>query len=85
MAGDFNIPRGNEMYRKLLSNYRDNIPPTIESTIDPILHYANKEEPGRLKTVVDYVWSTPKYLVSGVRLEPGVSDHCGVVSAVSRV
>jgi endonuclease/exonuclease/phosphatase family metal-dependent hydrolase len=84
MCGDFNIPRGNEMYEKLLTNYHDNVPMEIQTTLDPILHYANRENPGILKLVVDYVWSTPKYSVSEVRVEQGVSDHCGLVFDVTQ-
>ncbi len=83
LCGDFNIPRGNEMYQKLLTNYQDNIPTEIETTLDPKLHRANFETPGKLKFVVDYVWSTPTYEVSEVRVEQGVSDHCGVVCEAS--
>lgn len=84
LAGDFNIPRGNEMYQELVKTMKDNIPSEVESTIDPVLHYANKGQRGRLKLVVDYVWSTPNYKISGVRVVSGVSDHCGLVCEVSK-
>lgn len=83
ICGDFNIPRGNEMYKKLLTNYRDNVPAEIDTTLDPNLHRANFEISGKLKYVVDYIWSTPKYTVSEVRVEQGVSDHCGIVFKIS--
>ncbi len=79
MCGDFNIPRGNENYLKLARKYKDNIPKDIQSTLDPILHYSNHEVPGKLKLIVDYVWSTPEYEVSDVRVVQSVSDHCGLV------
>lgn len=79
LCGDFNIPRGNEMYRKLASVYHDNIPSEVETTLDPKLHRANFEVAGRLKYIVDYVWTTPKYRVSNLKVESGVSDHCGLV------
>lgn len=85
MCGDFNIPRGNELYEKLSARYHDNVPAEVESTIDPVLHYANQKHPGKLKLVVDYAWSTPGYLVEKVRVETGISDHCGLVCLVSRV
>lgn len=85
LAGDFNIPRGNEMYKQLATCYRDNIPTGIQTTIDPILHYANREIPGRLKLVVDYVWSTSKYAVENVQVISGVSDHCALVCTISLV
>lgn len=85
MFGDFNIPRGNENYLKLAQKYKDNIPNEIETTLDPVLHYANKEEVGRLKFVVDYVWSTKGYKVSDVQVISGVSDHCALVCTISLV
>lgn len=85
LCGDFNIPRGNEMYRKLTTYYLDNVPMDIETTIDPMLHYVNKRQQEKLKLVVDYAWSTPKYKVKNVRVVCGVSDHCAVVSEIELV
>lgn len=79
LCGDFNIPRGNEMYQKIAGVYKDNIPAEITTTLDPILHRANFEILGKLKFVVDYVWSTPKYVVSELQVVQGVSDHCGLI------
>ena len=84
ICGDFNIPRGNELYQKLLTKYRDNVPVEVESTLDPILHYANHKIAGSLKLVVDYMWSTPEYRVENVRVVSGVSDHCAVVCSVEK-
>lgn len=96
LCGDFNIPRGNEAYAKLAKCYKDNIPSEVVTTIDPLLHRANlaKIPPspiatdghgGILRVVVDYIWSTPKYTVSQVRVVSGVSDHCGLVGEISLV
>lgn len=85
IAGDFNIPRGNAMYQELAKQWHDNIPREVETTLDPILHYANKDEVGRLKLVVDYVWSTPKYQVRNVSVKCGISDHCAVIAEVLRL
>lgn len=82
LCGDFNIPRGYKLYQSLADKYQDNIPVAIASTIDPSLHRANFAQHGKLALVVDYVWSTPKYRVSQVRIEDGISDHCGVVCVV---
>lgn len=84
ICGDFNIPRGNEMYLRLAEKYKDNIPLGIDTTLDPTLHRANFENPGKLKYVVDYVWSTPSYEASEVRVEKGVSDHCGLVFEITQ-
>ena len=85
LCGDFNIPRGNELYSELAKNFKDNIPSDIETTLDPVLHYANKEEVGRLKFVVDYMWSTKGYKVSDLQVISGVSDHCALVCTISLV
>jgi endonuclease/exonuclease/phosphatase family metal-dependent hydrolase len=82
LCGDFNIPRGNEMYQKIAGVYKDNIPADITTTLDPHLHRANFEMPGKLQFVVDYVWSTPKYEVSELQVVQGVSDHCGLVFSI---
>lgn len=82
LAGDFNIPRGNAVYKKLAKVYKDNIPKEIVTTLDPELHYRNTKKHGELKLVVDYVFSTPKYRVSAMRVVPGVSDHCALVCTI---
>lgn len=84
LCGDFNVVRGNAMYNKLASVFKDNIPSSITTTIDPHLHYANKDQPGRLSLVVDYIFSTPSYKVSELRVESGISDHCGLVAIVEK-
>lgn len=83
MLGDFNLPRGNEIYQEMARRYRDNIPEEVTTTIDPKLHRVNKNNLGELVVVVDYVWSTPKYSVKNVRVVSGVSDHCGVVATLA--
>lgn len=85
LCGDFNIPRGNKVYEHMKEHFKDNIPSEVETTLDPKLHYRNTTVPGTLKLVVDYVWSTPKYRVSGVRVISGVSDHCAVVGNVEKI
>ncbi len=82
LCGDFNIPMGNKVYVQMKKRFKDNIPPKIETTLDPKLHYRNTKVPGTLKLVVDYVWSSPKYLVNSVRVISGVSDHCAIACEV---
>ncbi len=84
VCGDFNIPRPNEMYLEIAKSYKDNIPKTIVSTIDPILHRANQVELGKLKFVVDYAWTSPTYRVSNLSVVEGVSDHCALVFDVEK-
>jgi endonuclease/exonuclease/phosphatase family metal-dependent hydrolase len=82
LCGDFNIPRGNEMYLKLAGTYKDNIPAEIVTTLDPKLHRANFAVPGKLQFVVDYAWTTPGYTVSELRVVQGVSDHCALIFSI---
>lgn len=85
LCGDFNIPRGNDNYKMIAKVLKDNIPSVVESTIDPVLHYGNQEVAGKLKLVVDYIFSTPKYKVGEVEVVQGVSDHCALVCTISLV
>lgn len=85
LCGDFNIPRGYKLYEKLNTLYKDNIPSEVLTTIDPEIHRANKDVREKLKLVVDYIFSTPKYRVDNVRVESGVSDHCGVVCQIDKI
>ena len=79
-CGDFNAPRGGEIWEKLAARYTDNIPATYRSSLDRALHRA-----GHLEHVVDGLFSTPEYRVSDVRLVEGVSDHKAVVGYVERI
>lgn len=84
IMGDFNIARGrNELYEELCKEYKDNIPTDVISTIDEELHRVNMTNPGKLSLVVDYAWSTKRYLVKDVEVKSGVSDHKAIVSRVS--
>lgn len=79
-CGDFNAPRGREIWAELTSRYKDNIPLTCVSSIDPLLHRAKN-----LRYVVDGLFSSPHYTVSDVRLVDGVSDHKAVVGTIERI
>lgn len=79
LTGDFNAPRGREIWRYLAGRYHDNIPTDIMTTIDQHLH----RKPG-IQLVVDGLFSTPEYEVANVEVEEGVSDHMAVVATVSK-
>lgn len=79
LCGDFNAPRGKEIYNKLVKLYTDNIPPEVTTTIDPNLHRAKK-----LQFVVDGMFSTPQFKLSKVQLIEGISDHKAIVGVVTR-
>lgn len=77
LCGDFNAPRGDQIYQELLKHFKDNIPANVTTTLDPQLHRA-----GPLPYVVDYLWTTPTYLVRNIKLVPGVSDHQAIVAEI---
>lgn len=78
-CGDFNIPRGTELYHVLRERYTDHVPPEYTRSLDPELH----RRPD-LEYMVDYIWSTPDYVAENVRMICGLSDHCAIVGEVSR-
>ena len=79
LCGDFNAPRGKEIFTRLAGHWTDNIPPTYTTSLDPVLHRA-----GPLPYMVDGVFSTGDYGVSEVRLHQGVSDHCAITCTIAK-
>lgn len=77
LCGDFNAPRGGEIWEMLAAHYCDNIPTTYTSSIDPELHRA-----APLELMVDGIFSTPGYKVSNVLRVCGLSDHCGFTGEI---
>ena len=78
LCGDFNAPRGREIFSRLAAQWIDHVPATHTTSLDPILHRA-----GSLQLMVDGVFSTPDYAVSGVTLHQGVSDHCAITALIT--
>ena len=81
LCGDFNAPRGKEIFARLAHEYADNIPPEVVTTLDRSIHRAGDKLPD---LVVDGLFSTPEYVVSNVRVVPGVSDHCALVGEITK-
>lgn len=79
LCGDFNAPRGREIFTELSSMYKDNIPSNIISTIDPGLHKIKN-----LKLVVDGLFTSHHYVVENIRLVEGISDHKAIVAVTKR-
>ncbi len=79
LCGDFNAPRGREIFSTLAQKFKDNVPPEYTSSLDPVLHRA-----APLHLMVDGLFSTPGYNVTGVKMVGGVSDHCALVGHISR-
>lgn len=80
LCGDFNAPRGGEVWSRLASIYKDNIPEFVTTTVDK-----NKHRAGDLQLVVDGLFSTPEYEVSNVEIVDGVSDHCAIVASIEKI
>jgi endonuclease/exonuclease/phosphatase family metal-dependent hydrolase len=78
-CGDFNAPRGKEIFAKIAERYTDNIPLRYTTSIDAVLH-----RKGALPYMVDGLFSTPAYAVSDVTLEFGVSDHAAIVATIAK-
>jgi len=79
LAGDFNAPRGKEIFSLLAERYTDNIPQKYTSSIDGTLHKA-----GPLPYMIDGIFSTPLYEVVDVEMVCGVSDHCAFKAFVTK-
>ena len=85
LCGDFNAPRGGEVFARLAEKYKDNIPAHYKTSLDPSLHRSGKTHPEELMDkMVDGIFSTPGYTVSNVEMVCGVSDHCALVATVSK-
>ena len=80
LTGDFNAPRGKEVFTALASRYTDHVPKKYTSSIDPTLHRA-----GPLELMVDGILSTPHYQISDVHMVCGLSDHCALTATISKI
>jgi hypothetical protein len=85
LCGDFNAPRGGEIFSMLAVKYEDNVPPEYKTSIDVNLHRAGKIASEKMdKKMVDGLFSTPEYTVSNVELLSGVSDHMAIIATIAR-
>ncbi|HEV3245246.1 MAG TPA: endonuclease/exonuclease/phosphatase family protein [Candidatus Paceibacterota bacterium] len=86
LSGDFNAPRGGEIFSMLAQRYKDNIPSEYKTSIDLDLHRAAKIASEHMdEKMVDGLFSTPQYAVSQVELHVGISDHLAITATISRV
>lgn len=81
-CGDFNAPRGGEIFEMLSSKYKDNIPENVKTTLDKAQHRVGESLP---EIVVDGLFTTSAYIAHEVRVVCGVSDHCAVLALIERV
>lgn len=78
LIGDFNAPRGGEVFSAIAAQYKDNIPARYTTSIDPQFH-----RKGALELMVDGLFTTPRYEAHNVRLVERVSDHLAIVADIS--
>ncbi len=78
-CGDFNAPRGGEIFAMMSEKYTDNLPPHIVTTLDQRLHRA-----APIFHAVDTIFSTKEYSVFNVEVIDGVSDHMALFALVSK-
>ena len=79
LCGDFNAPRGGEIFSRLTARFKDNIPAHYTSSLDPLLHRA-----APLELMVDGLFTTAEYTASNVELISGLSDHKAIVATISK-
>lgn len=86
LCGDFNAPRGGEIFSEFTQHFKDNIPLQYETSIDVNFHRVGKVRPDELThKMVDGLFTTPGYRAQDVRLEFGVSDHAAIVATIAKV
>ncbi len=79
LCGDFNSPRGKEIFDALARRYKDNLPADLTTTLDPQMHYSGK----KLDLVIDGLFTTPEYRVKKVEIGKGLSDHYAIIAEIS--
>ncbi|MBX9765618.1 endonuclease/exonuclease/phosphatase family protein [Patescibacteria group bacterium] len=79
LFGDFNAPRGKEIFSMFTEKLKDNIPTHYETSLDENLHRA-----GKLTLMVDGCFTTPGYSAKDVELRFGVSDHAAILATISK-
>ena len=79
LFGDFNAPRGKEIFSALASELKDNIPPQYETSLDENLH-----RKGKITLMVDGCFTTPAYRAKDVELAFGISDHAAVLATIEK-
>lgn len=91
VCGDFNAPRGGEIFEKIAAQYKDNIPERYVWSLDLQIHRGGLEHmtqeaanAGMPGLMVDGLFTTPAYVASDVELHNGVSDHCAITATISR-
>lgn len=80
LCGDFNAPRGGEIFSEIASRYKDNVPTSYATSLDQLLHRKRG-----LQFMVDGLFTTKKYTATGTELKDGVSDHMAIISTITHI
>lgn len=80
LCGDFNAPKGREIYAQISEGLIDHLPENTVSTIDPNLHKVKG-----LSLIVDSIFSTPEYKTMQINIKDGVSDHKAIIAIMDKV
>lgn len=80
LTGDFNNPRGSELFDDLSKIYTDNIPKKYMTSIDNKIHRAGHKN---LQYIVDGFFTTKDVKVKKIRYQDKVSDHFAVIAEVN--
>jgi endonuclease/exonuclease/phosphatase family metal-dependent hydrolase len=77
LCGDFNAPRGGEMFALFESELAltSHLPADVTTTIDAQYHHA-----GALELAVDTIFTTSAYSVSSIEVLDGLSDHKAILA-----
>ncbi len=86
LVGDFNAPRGGEIFDALTSRYTDNVPPEYKTSLDATHHRARHTRPEDLvDKMVDGFFTTKEYNAHNVYMAEGVSDHFALIGEVEKL
>lgn len=79
LTGDFNAPRGKQVFGIIAKAYRDNVPAHYTNSMDKDLHRAGHKLGDYM---VDGLFTTPHYKAEDVLLHKGISDHMGITATI---
>ncbi|MBL8271913.1 endonuclease/exonuclease/phosphatase family protein [Steroidobacter sp.] len=81
LCGDFNAPRGREMFSRFVAELplTDHLPASVTSTLDPQFHKV-----ADLQLAVDTIFSTEHYDVLECQVLEGISDHKALLARIER-
>jgi endonuclease/exonuclease/phosphatase family metal-dependent hydrolase len=77
LTGDFNAPRGSEIFDTIAKRYTDNVPAHLTTSIDQHLHRV----PG-IQLMVDGFFTSQEFQVVHIEMIDGLSDHQGLLATV---